>query len=216
MSKKDIAVVSVVAVLGFAALVWVLADHRGSNRAGAFLFAVAFALEERPHVRPYIWFRPTDFFLVQESGGEVLIIEHYVVANAPRNHRRMLEAVAEFNRRTITTDMIENYEFSRHFYRETRWLTRNFRQGEPYPTNWVPIRFVNRDSPGQQLRNHFEDRLIDSRYPIVRDGRPTVLRYRFPQTGEAFERRIPDVHAFFADSEGNLPGNAPRIEFERQ
>ena len=180
------------------------------------IFAVLLSFGERPHVPRYDRNRSTDFFLIHENVGETVRYEFFVVANVPRNWGRMLEVVAEFNRQTITASAIENQSFNRIFYRETRWLTRDFRVGEPYPMEGVPLRFRTPDLE-QHLNRHFEDLFLDTRYRTSRHGHAALLQYRFPRGGrEEFERRVPDIHAFFADSEGNMPENAPRIEFERR
>jgi len=169
------------------------------------------ALDEGRHLAMnYDPNKPTDFFSIIQHMGELAIDEHFVVANAPIDRDEIFERIADFNRRSITVDMIKTHTFSRSFYRETQWLTRDFREGEPYPQGPPPGLFLKDDI--QEIRTHLSDLFLRVTYFQVRNGVSTRLRYRF-STGEIFEEHIDNIHIYFADRYDNVLKSIPTIDF---
>ena len=162
---------------------------------------------------------PSEFFLIYQRIGQERISEIFVIVNAPVGAEAIMELVADFNRQSITVDTIQTHTVSRSFFRETRYLTRDFQIGEPYPPERMPFFWPGPDRStimsAQDIRNHPYARLIGTSYFRSGNGRSTRLRYRIPVgTMTGYQRRIPNIHAYFADSCGNVPENIPHIEFE--
>ena len=82
---------------------------------------------------------PSEFFLIYQRIGQERISEIFVIVNAPVGAEAIMEVVADFNRQNITVDMIQTHTISRTFFRETRYLTRDFQIGEPYPPERMPF-----------------------------------------------------------------------------
>ncbi|WP_461247976.1 hypothetical protein, partial [Treponema sp. R6D11] len=58
-----------------------------------------------------------------------------IISNPPKDQGKLYEIVENYNRQTITYTEIMKYDVHRSFYKETRYLTRNFEEGKPYPTS---------------------------------------------------------------------------------
>jgi hypothetical protein len=159
--------------------------------------------------------KPAEFFLIKEYIYDKSRSEYYVIANLPRklSESDIIRLVEDYNRRNITVDMIKANTYFQMFYRETEYLTREYQEGEPYPKN---VQYIWNKDPGQQIRNHREDYLIDTTYFKARNGRSTSL-YVWPiiRNGKRGKliKRIPDIDDYFTRSDGNIP-DMPDIEFE--
>jgi hypothetical protein len=163
---------------------------------------------------------PVEFFSIfeyinSESAG---ITEIYVISNLRRalSESKAIELVEGFNRRTITVDMIKANSYFQKFYRETRGLTRDYKEGAPYPWWALNPKYFGMDTAGQQLYYHLDDRIINAVYSRARDGRSASLEFwpiiRNGKRGSLI-KKIPDIDEYFAGSDGSIP-DMPDIEFK--
>jgi hypothetical protein len=102
--------------------------------------------------------KPTEFFQIKvqefdyDNDGFLKRIEYFVVSNPPKDTLRLKKMLEAYNSRTIPLDTLKKYfSFTRKFYRETSCLTRNYKEGEPYPYEYA---CPYGDDPGQQIRYH--------------------------------------------------------------
>jgi hypothetical protein len=81
----------------------------------------------------------TQFFVIENiiygDGDGKRLNQTIVISNLPKDQKKLIEIIEEYNRRTISYREILEYDIRRCFYRETMFLTRNFEEGKPYPTN---------------------------------------------------------------------------------
>ena len=103
----------------------------------------------------------------------------------------------------MTADMIKSYFVTRFFYRETEDLTRDYKEGAPYPRPGANYRYFG-DDPGQQTRYHYDDLLIFTHYSISRNGISIIFSWDFPGVNKRFKRWIPDINSYFADSDSKM------------
>jgi len=95
--------------------------------------------------------KPVEFFLIYHNVDKdgISKSEDYVIANLPKkiSEDEILALVEDYNCKTITIDMIKSYFISRGFYRETEDLTRDYKEGAPYPRPGANYRYFG-DDPG--------------------------------------------------------------------
>jgi hypothetical protein len=136
---------------------------------------------------------PTEFFKIKEEGPYIhRILETFVLSNPPDDTILLKKMVEEYNRQTMPIDTIRKYEhISREFYRETRCLTRNYKEGEPYPKPRLlgyPCEHIyNGKKPGQQISYHYsgEGLLMLTDY-IIYSHSPDYLHYSYYFGEKAF------------------------------
>ena len=160
--------------------------------------------------------KPTELFLILERTEEgkpegYFREEFYVVANAPRSEKEILEIVEEYNRRTITAEALQTTSYWREFYWETEELARDFEEKSRVASR----RGLVERSPVEWIRSHRDYELIYTHYGRTMGGRSTTLSYRFP-TGPRNKKDIPDIYDYFADYDSAEPINEiqnPRAGF---
>ena len=97
--------------------------------------------------------KPTEFYEIR-SGV-------YVVSNAPYDTAGIRRVIEIYNLKTIPIDtIIERGGIGRIFFRETEYMTRNFKEGEEYDPVYYPWNNI------QDFRNHYDDRLMHIRFSI--------------------------------------------------
>jgi len=95
------------------------------------------------HVECIIYkYKPVEFFKIEEwrfeNGDSIILIEDFVVSNPPRTKLLLKEIVEKHTFKTLPPDTLKKYtRYTRHLFRETACLTRNYKEGEPYPD--VPL-----------------------------------------------------------------------------
>jgi len=65
--------------------------------------------------------KPAEFFLIHQGTDKYLFrYEYYVIANLPQkiSEEDIIKLVENYNRKTITVDIIKSYSVWRFFYRE--------------------------------------------------------------------------------------------------
>lgn len=156
--------------------------------------------------KPIVSDKPAEFFLIDQyiDSKGIFKDEDYVIANLPKKISvdEILALVEDYNRKTITVDMIKTYFISRDFYRETEDLTKAYQRGAPYPRPGAEYRYFG-DDPGQQIRYHSDDFLIRTSYSRASDGISIRLSWYFDgakESKESLERRIPDINSYFTNS----------------
>lgn len=98
--------------------------------------------------------KPTEFFRIEGKPGDGGI---FVLSNAPNDEEQLRKVIEKYNFETISPDSIKNNRFyMRVFYRETTFLTRNFKAGRPYKE--VTEEYF--DFPLQDLSYHAKDELM--------------------------------------------------------
>jgi hypothetical protein len=148
--------------------------------------------------------KPAEFFLISEW-GKIRRYEYYVIANLPKkiSEDEILALVEDYNRKTITVDMIKSHSIWRNFYRETDDLTRDYQEGAPYPRPVANYRYYGND-PGQQIAYHYNDFLIDILYGQASDGISTSFDYYHKGAHESGRKRILDINSYFANSDSKI------------
>jgi hypothetical protein len=114
--------------------------------------------------------KPTEFYKIEEEKDSTGGYEVYVVHNAPYDTLEIKRIVEQFNLRTLPPDTIKKYNgYGRLFYRETKYMTRNFKEGEEYNPE-----YSSWDNT-KDFRNHNNDILMttgyDINYKYRREGR---------------------------------------------
>ncbi|MDR2943034.1 MAG: hypothetical protein LBV17_10625 [Treponema sp.] len=163
---------------------------------------------------PIVPDKPAEFFLIGQSierDGLLRISEVYVIANLPKkiSEDEILALVEDYNRKTITVDMIKSHYIWRSFYRETEDLTRDYQRGAPYPRPGAEYRYYG-DDPGQQIRNHFDDLLIKTSYQQADENSSTLMYWHF-YGKKSLERQIPDINSYFANSDSKIVEEGPEF-----
>jgi hypothetical protein len=105
--------------------------------------------------------KPTEFYKILEDKDSIACYEVYVVHNAPYDTLEIKMVIEQFNIRTLPIDSILNYKIcGRVFYRETKYMTRNFKEGEEYNPQ-----YSSWDNT-KDFRNHYKDIMMNTRYFI--------------------------------------------------
>lgn len=105
--------------------------------------------------------KPTEFYLIDSNINDAGWHEIFVVHNAPYDTSEIKRIIEIFNLETLSVDSIKKYRVhGRTFYRETKYMTRNFKEGNEYN----PI-FNSWDNV-QDFRNHEHDILAVMSYYI--------------------------------------------------
>lgn len=103
--------------------------------------------------------KPTEFYPILSRQTERVKYEAFVVSNAPCDTSKLRKVVEKYNFETWSLDTLKKYKaLERIFYKETKYMTKDFREGDEY----TPI-FDNWDNV-KDFRNHAKDILIQSRY----------------------------------------------------
>ena len=103
--------------------------------------------------------KPTEFYEIEDG--------IFVVHNAPYDTLEIKKVIEKFNLETWAIDSLKKYGGGgRLFYRETKYMTRHFKEGDPYDPE-----YSSWDNT-QDYRNHFKDILMTTSYSInpVGDG----------------------------------------------
>ena len=103
--------------------------------------------------------KPTEFYEIEDG--------IFVVHNAPYDTLEIKKVIEKFNLETWSIDSLKKYGGGgRLFYRETKYMTRHFKEGAPYDP-----KYSSWDNT-QDYRNHFKDILMTTSYSInpVGDG----------------------------------------------
>ena len=105
--------------------------------------------------------KPTEFYKIEESKTDRVSYEIYVVHNAPYDTLEIKKVIEKFNLETWAIDSLKKYGGGgRLFYRETKYMTRHFKEGDPYDPE-----YSSWDNT-QDYRNHFKDILMTTSYSI--------------------------------------------------
>lgn len=166
--------------------------------------------------------QPVEFFQikVEESNDDAFLsrYEYFVVSNLPKDTLRIKKMVEEYNFQTISLDTLKKYnKYTREFYRETGCLTRNYKEGEPYPQlhgwqYWLcfPCIFEHYGyDPGQQIRYHSYDLVIETNYFSPTHSSYWDYRYQFGLNinGKFIEGkkvRINNIDSFWMENIKNI------------
>lgn len=93
--------------------------------------------------------KSTEFYLIDKNVDNAGRHEIFVVHNAPYDISEIKKRIEVFNLKTLPVDSIKKYRVcGRTFYRETKYMTRNLKEGDKYN----PI-FSSWDNV-QDFRNH--------------------------------------------------------------
>ena len=105
--------------------------------------------------------KPTEFYKIEESKTDRVSYEIYVVHNAPYDTLEIKKVIEKFNLETWAIDSLKKYGGGgRLFYRETKYMTRHFKEGAPYDPE-----YSSWDNT-QDYRNHDDDILMTTGYSI--------------------------------------------------
>ena len=140
--------------------------------------------------------KPTAFYLIASDADSIGVQEIFVVHNSPCDTAEIREAIERFNLETLPVDSIRKYcARSRTFYRETKYMTRHFKEGEEYNpsySSWDNI---------QDFRNHEDDILMITSYYL--DGANEKKRYSYwlnwHYDFKQDDKYINQVNTFFYD-----------------
>ncbi|MFK7784612.1 MAG: hypothetical protein AB8B56_05845 [Crocinitomicaceae bacterium] len=75
------------------------------------------------------------FELEADSTAQGQFAEYYVIENCPKQHKELVRNIEEFNSKTLKANKIEEKKpafYSRYFYRESRDLSRSYKEDESY------------------------------------------------------------------------------------
>ena len=101
--------------------------------------------------------KPTEFYEIARGV--------YVVNNAPYDTAGIKRVIEIYNLKTLPIDTIrERGNTGRIFFRETEYMTRNFKEGEEYDPVYDLLNNI------QDFRNHYDDRLMQCGYSINPTG----------------------------------------------
>jgi len=130
--------------------------------------------------------KPTEFYPILSRQTERVKYEAFVVSNAPCDTSKLRKVVEKYNFETWSLDTLKKYKaLERIFYKETKYMTKDFREGDEY----TPI-FDNWDNV-KDFRNHAKDILIQSRYYL--DGINGKKYYRIWINGD-YDDRMDDMY----------------------
>ncbi|MFQ9462404.1 MAG: hypothetical protein ACLR14_12420 [Phocaeicola vulgatus] len=98
---------------------------------------------------------PIVFYPIISQIDSLSKYEVFVVHNAPRDTQKIKEVIMEFDFRTLPLDTLKKYEtIERVFYRETKYMTKNFKEGEEYHSVYSAWDNI------QDFANHIDDVLM--------------------------------------------------------
>ena len=116
--------------------------------------------------------KPTEFYKINEYKADGIFRETYVVHNAPYDTSKIKKVIEKFNLETCLVDTIWKYRSCRRlFYRETKYMTRHFKEGDPYDPE-----YSSWDNT-QDFRNHYKDILMTTKYSINPAGNGKCYYY---------------------------------------
>jgi hypothetical protein len=105
--------------------------------------------------------KPTEFYKILEKKDSITCYEVYVVHNAPYDTSEIRMVIEQFNLRSLPIDTILKYDgCGRLFYRETKYMTRNFKEGEEYDPKYSSWNNT------KDFRNHYKDIIMSVSYSI--------------------------------------------------
>ena len=108
--------------------------------------------------------KPTEFYEIEDG--------IFVVHNAPYDTLEIKKVIEKFNLETWSIDSLKKYGGGgRLFYRETKYMTRHFKEGDPYDPE-----YSSWDNT-QDFRNHFKDILMTTSYSINPAGNGKCYYY---------------------------------------
>ena len=108
--------------------------------------------------------KPTEFYEIEDG--------IFVVHNAPYDTLEIKKVIEKFNLETWSIDSLKKYGGGgRLFYRETKYMTRHFKEGDPYDPE-----YSSWDNT-QDYRNHFKDILMTTSYSINPAGNGKCYYY---------------------------------------
>ena len=106
--------------------------------------------------------KPTEFYPILTRLNDGMKHEAFVVSNAPCDTSELRKMVEKYDIETLPLDTLEKYEsISRTYYKETKYMTKNFKEGEEYDpefSTWDNI---------QDFRNHIDDILMETHHYSV-------------------------------------------------
>jgi len=114
----------------------------------------------------------TQFFVIEsihhekDEDGIIRLFQRIVVSHPPKNKKRLFEIVEDYNRRTISYTEIMEYHIFREFYKETMFLTRKFKEGNPYPNMIGEFLY----GPEQLIIHHGDADLLSTDNYIDKEG----------------------------------------------
>ena len=77
--------------------------------------------------------KPTEFYPILTRLNDGMKHEAFVVSNAPCDTSELRKMVEKYDIETLPLDTLEKYEsISRTYYKETKYMTKNFKEGEEY------------------------------------------------------------------------------------
>ncbi len=130
--------------------------------------------------------KPTEFYPIFSRQTKRVKYEAFVVSNAPCDTGELRKVVEKYNFEIWSLDTLKKYKaLERIFYKETKYMTKDFREGDEYN----PI-FDNWDNV-KDFRNHAKDILIQSRYYL--DGINGKKYYRIWINGD-YDDRMDDMY----------------------
>ena len=108
--------------------------------------------------------KPTEFYEIEDG--------IFVVHNAPYDTLEIKKVIEKFNLETWSIDSLKKYGGGgRLFYRETKYMTRHFKEGVPYDPE-----YSSWDNT-QDYRNHDDDILMTTGYSINPAGNGKCYYY---------------------------------------
>ena len=118
--------------------------------------------------------KPTEFYMIVDNMDRIKKSGHeiFVVHNAPYDTLEIKKVIEKFNLETLPVDSLKKYRgYGRIFYRETKYMTRHFKEGDPYDPE-----YSSWDNT-QDFRNHFKDILMTTSYSINPTGNGKCYYY---------------------------------------
>lgn len=124
--------------------------------------------------------KPTEFYPILTQMDSLGKYEVFVLHNAPCDTQSIKEIIIKFDFETLPLDTLNKYEtIERIFYRETKYMTRNFKEGEEYHqvfSTWDNI---------QDFRNHTRDVLMRTFFYLTgRKSYSTWVNWDWYEKGE--------------------------------
>ena len=132
--------------------------------------------------------KPTEFYPILTRLNDGMKHEAFVVSNAPCDTCELRKVVEKYDIETLPLDTLEKYEsISRTYYKETKYMTKNFKEGEEYDpvfSTWDNI---------QDFRNHIDDILMETHHYSVDTNQKLQERQ---QICEPHQRTFPGLEFF--------------------
>ncbi|MBM6671227.1 MULTISPECIES: hypothetical protein [Bacteroidaceae] len=102
---------------------------------------------------------PVKFYPILTQTDSLGKYEVFVVHNAPCDTQKIKEIIIKFDFNTLPLDTLKKYKtIERLFYRETKYMTKNFKEGKEYhPTfsTWDNIQDFNNHTKDVLMRTFF-------------------------------------------------------------